>query len=416
MSKSWRGVVMPIVAASAVVAALAPGCSRNKVAGEGRLELEGGRVLLTRDDKPKTVARSISLVTGDTVEVTDGSAKVTFPGGDMLELPPRSIVRLRRGPEVRSGNVLVSTVGPARLIQAAGSQVEVMGSTRIDVSLALRVVTYRGGSVVKSGGRAVLVPALREVSVPVAGVLRGPRPLAIDPADAWDQRFLGDVVAKESDLESRARGFTGQVSSANAESVAYYQGLLPELVGERALRPIDLQGFGRSPSERADVGRFRAGDVLVGAAIALQGQRGAFVDRLTGASAFRAEGASWALVSLDQEVPSIDSLLRLVDSAVNVAPLELAAPASRPPPVVVPVVPAPTRPPTTKSPETQTTTKTTTVAPPPTTVRSPLPLPPDQLRDPQPTPPPLVIPLDRLLEAAIDPVVKLLNDLLGGRR
>jgi len=369
-----------------------------------------------------TVNRSRSLVTGDVIEVGDGNAKVTLPGGDILELRPRSILVLNRGPELRSGNVLVTTAGSPRTVRAAGSQVDALGATRIDVTLALRVVAYAGRAVVRSGSRTVEVPALREASAPVVGVLRGPRPMAIDGADVWDQRFLGDAAAKESDLESRALGFTGQVSRANADSVAYYRSVLSGLNAQQEFRQADVDRLGRTAIdtvEPAATQRFRAGDVLVGAAIALQGRRGTFAERLSGAAAFRAEGASWALVSLDEQVPSIDALVRLVDSAVNIAPLELAAPGARttnpvvePPParvtIMTPTPPIPRAKATTST--TAPTTKTTT----PTT--TPLPLPPEQQQPPPPSRPALLLPVDPLLDATVDPVVKLLNDLLGSGR
>jgi len=416
MTLARRLVVVIVV--TAAVTALVPGCRGGaKVEGEGRLD-PNGRVVLTRDDQPATVSSSRSLVTGDVVEVGDGTAKVTLPGGDMLELRPRSILAFNRGPELRSGNVLVTAAGARRTVRAAGSQVDALGATRIDVTLALRVVAYGGRAVVRSGGRTLEVPALREASVPVIGVLRGPRPLAIDRADPWDRRFLGDAAAKEPDLESRARGFTGQVASRNANSLFYYRSVLPGLSGEPAFRQADVDHLGRAAVidavEPVSTERFRAGDVLLGAAIALQGRRGTFAERLAGATAFRSEGASWALVGLDQQVPSIDGLLRLVDGAVNVAPLELAAPGSWSSAPAV-AEPAPARPTSTTVPPrapSTTTTRPTRPAPVPTTTLPP-PLPQQRA---QQTPPPLVLPIDPLLDAVVDPIVKLLNDLLGTGR
>ncbi|MEO5678679.1 MAG: hypothetical protein ABIS47_03325, partial [Acidimicrobiales bacterium] len=359
MSAAALRRLVTLLAVAAAVAALVPGCNRGKVGGEGRLD-PAGRVVLTRDDQPTTVTRSRPLVTGDTVEVAEGTAKVTLPGGDVLELRSRSILVLARGPDLRSGSMLVTTSGPARTVRATGSQVDASGATRIDVSLALRVVAYGGRAVVRSGGRTLEVPALREASVPVVGVLRGPRPLAIDGNDAWDRRLFGDAADREADIESRARGFTGQVAPSNASSVSYYRDLLPGLAGETAFQKEQVERLGRAvvaPAEAVGASRFRAGDVLLGAAVALQGRRGTFAERLAGATGFRAEGASWALIALDQQVPSIDDLLRLVDGAVNVAPLELAAP-GRPVAPAVPEAP-PARPVTAPRPTTPPTPSTT---------------------------------------------------------
>lgn len=414
MTTSTRRLALCV--AAVVALAFVTGCNRNKVEGEGRLD-PSGQVVLTRDDKSTTVAGSRSLESGDTVEVVEGSAKITLPGGDTLELRPRSVLAVNDGPDLRSGNLLVTTQAAPRLVRAAGSQVDASGTIRIDLTLALRVAAYGGKAVIRSGGRPLDVPALREASVPVVGVTRGPVPLTIDRNDPWDQRILGDTATKEPDLESRARGFDGLVAPADARSVAYYRNLLPGLGQEQAFRQADVDRLGGALVETAEPAarRFRAGDVLLGTAVAIQGKRGSFAERLAGAADFRTAGATWALVALDQQVPSVDGLLRLVDSAVNVAPLELAAPAppgsgsglGEPPPAR-PVGPTPTTRPVTR--QTTATTRTTrpTASPTPTT-------PPPQQQPAQPARPALVQPLDPLLDSTVDPVVALLNDLLNNR-
>lgn len=396
-----------IVLVAMSVAVLLPGCRRAKVEGEGRLDPDG-RVLLTRDDQQATVGRPRSLVTGDAVEVTQGTATITLPGGDVLELRPRTVVVLADGPDLRRGSVLVSADGAPRTVRAAGSQVDAAGRIRIDVALALRVVAYGGRAVLRSGGQSRDVPALREASVPVIGVLRGPRAMAIDRADPWDQRFLGDSAAKELELERLASGFTDNVSAANASSVAYYRTVLPTLKGESAFRQAEVDRLGRpalDAAQQAGTARFRAGDVLLGAAIALQGRQGSFATRLARVTDFRALGASWSLVCLDEGV-AIGDLQDVLDDAINAAPLELAAPASRTGSILAPEpLPARATTTTTTRPATARATGTTS------TTRAP------QQQTPPPTQPqprpPIILPVDPLLDALVDPVVKLLNDLLG---
>lgn len=403
-----RRRVALLVAVVAVAGSLAA-CNRSKVEGEGRLDPDG-RILLTRSGDLTTVSRTRSLAAGDIIEVAEGTAKVALPGGDVIELRPKAVVALDRGPELRSGTILVTAPGAPRALRAAGSQIDVAGAVRLDVALTLRVGVYSGYAVVKSAGRTNDLPALREASIPVVGLFEGPRPLAIDREDAWDQRYLGDAAAKEPDLESRGRGFTNQVSRANAASAAYYRGLLPGLAAEQAFNQGAIDRLGR-PAGAQEGERFRAGEVLLGAAVALQGKRGSFAQRLDSGATFRSQGASWALVALDQQVPSIDGLLRLIDGAVNVAPLELAAP-SAPAPAAVVVEPPPARPTPTTAPRrvTTTTTRPATRSTAPTTT-TPTTLPPQQ---PQPTEPgTIVLPVDPVLDAVTDPIVALLNGLLG---
>lgn len=402
MGRRRLSLLVAVVSVSALMSA----CNRTKVEGEGRLDPDG-RVLLTRGDKPLTVSRPRSLAPGDTLEVAEGTAKLTLPGGDVVEMRPRSVLVLDRGPDLRSGTVLVTTVGAPRTLRAAGSQVDASGAVRLDVTLALRVAVFGGYAVVRSGGRTFGVSALREASVPVVGVLEA-RPLTISRNDAWDQRFLEDAAVKEPDLESRARSFSGQVAADDAGSVAYYRNLLPGLGAEQSFGQDDVDRLGRPPGTQPG-DRLRAGEVLLGAAIALQGKRASFAERLDRAATFRAEGASWALVALDQQVPSIDGLLGLVDAATNAAPLELAAPSTPPAPVAV-LEPPPARPTTTTAPRRQTTTTTARVARPAPTTTTTRPR-----QQPQPADPgTIVLPVDPLLDAVTDPVVDLLNNLLGG--
>ncbi len=413
MSASTRRLVALLLVAGLAIVVI--GCNRSaKVAGEGRLE-PAGRVLLTGSgDKPVTVGRPRALKSGDTVEVVEGTAKVTLPAGPVLELQPRTVLHLSRGPELRNGDLLVTSPGPPATVRAAGSDVGVTGAARVTIAPALRVAAYQGAASVRSGGRALEVPALRMAEVSLIGLLPGrPSPLVLDRSDPWVGRFLREAADKEAALESRSRGFTTQVNPGESASAAFYSALLPGLPFPSEFQQAEVDRLGRSQPQAPA----RAGEVLVGAAVALQGQRGTFSERVAGAAAFRAEGATWALVAVDQQVPSLDALLRLIDGAVNAAPLELAAapavapaalPSEPPPARATPTpnpTPIPTRGPTTRAaPRTTTTTtprRTTTRVTPPA--------------QPAPDPPGGLLPLDPLLETTVEPVVELLTDLLGRR-
>ncbi len=386
---------------SSAVAALLVGCNPSTQAtGEGRLE-PGSQVLLTtRGGQPVTSSKSRPLESGDSVEVFQGVAKVTLPDGQVLELQPRSVLVLDQGPELRSGDLLVtapSGSSPTSAIRAAGSQVRVSGAARITFAPSLRVVTYQGTSTLRSGARQIDVPALRSADVSLPGLLPGrPSPLTLNRSDPWVGRFLREALEGEAGLENRSRGFTSQVAATDASSPAFYSSLLPGLAAPLQQGVVDR--FGRAQPGTP----VRAGEVLIGLIVALQGQRGTFADGVSGAATFRAEGASWALVAVDQQVPSIDAVLRMVDDAVNVAPLELAAPAPTAPP------PTPPRTPTTRPANPRVTPA------PPTTTRPAQPRTSTPTQAPPTTAPPAV-PLDPLLDATLDPIVELLADLLNGR-
>jgi len=399
------------VMVSSGVAALLLGCNpSSKATGEGRLE-PGSQVLLTtRGGQPVTSSKSRPLQSGDSVEVFEGTAKVTLPDGQVLELQPGSVLVLDQGPDLRRGDLLVtapSGSSPTTAIRAAGNQVRVSGAARITIAPSLRVVTYQGTSTLSSGARQIDVPALRTADVSLPGLLPGrPSPLTLDQADPWVGRFLREALDVEAGLESRSRGFTSQVAATDARSPAFYISLLPELAAQTALQQDLVDRFGRVQPDTP----VRAGEVLIGSIVALQGQRATFADRLAGAAAFRAEGASWSLVAVDQQVPSIDAVLRMFDAAVNVAPLELAAPAPTVPPPTLPPptlpVPAPTtRPANPRTAPAPNTTSTTRPAQPRASTPTQAP----------PTTAPPAVSLDPLLDANLDPVVALLADLLNGR-
>ncbi|MEJ7765649.1 MAG: hypothetical protein WKF86_09150, partial [Acidimicrobiales bacterium] len=99
MSASLRRRLSVLLVASCLAASVT-GCNRDtKVGTEGRLESEG-RVLLSGPGRqPVTAGRSRALEAGDTVEVVEGTAKVTLPAGAVVELQPRSVMFFSQGPE-----------------------------------------------------------------------------------------------------------------------------------------------------------------------------------------------------------------------------------------------------------------------------------------------------------------------------
>jgi hypothetical protein len=165
----------------------------------------------------------------------------------------------------------------------------------------------------------------------------------------------------------------------NGVTVAAYAAVLGGLANEGDFTQTLLN---EAPQE--------SGEKFIGAAIASLSRRGAFVDRWRATFAFRAAGANWGFVALDQGVAS-DPLLSAVQSALNATPFQFAL-AARPQPTATTTASAsgggPTTTPTTAPSGPTTTTPPTT---PPTTTVVP------------PTGSPVV-----------DGIVKNVNGLLGG--
>jgi hypothetical protein len=155
-----------------------------------------------------------------------------------------------------------------------------------------------------------------------------------DP-DPWDRRFLGDAIDLGRDLDGLSRGFTAQLGPRARASASLLRDVLPPLAGESAFIDglVDAQS---SP-----------GESLIGAAIVVEAS-GGFLQRWTEVFAFRADGARWGLVALDQQVMR-DALRGRIDDAVSRSPLLFAVGASRLSPTTT--APSTTAPPTTQAPD-----------------------------------------------------------------
>jgi hypothetical protein len=161
---------------------------------------------------------------------------------------------------------------------------------------------------VASAGRDLVVPALRQASVPAPGLV----PAAATPLDyradnPWDRRYLGDAIDLGDELQARSDGFTNQLQPGEGHTAGFYRQLLPALENEPAFTQALLQ-----PD-------MLPGDTLIGAAITVEGKDGSFLDRWQSVFAFHDQGARWGLVALDQHVTR-DPLLSTVDDALGRRP------------------------------------------------------------------------------------------------
>ncbi len=322
------------VLATAILAAACSGGGGGPLSA--RLGPSGGVEVATGGGAYHSVNGSRTLHAGDRVKVGSGKAAIRLHGDRQLELRNGSEVEFAAaagGTSLKSslvsGDLLVTAAGDGDPLDVtvADSEVSVTGgAARLSRGSAATVASYTAGVTVASAGRALQVPARRQVAVPAAGLLPGkPSPLIFKPGDSWDQRFLGDAIDLGNQLVARSRGFTAQLGPGEGRSAGFYRQILPALANEPSFDVASL-GPDRSP-----------GEALVGLAITVQGNRGSFADRLASVFAFHDDGAAWGLVALDQGV-SRAPLLSGVDEAIGRGPLSLA----EAPPVAAPAVGGPT--------------------------------------------------------------------------
>ncbi len=398
-----RVLVVLVVA----VVGLGASCSNDEKlgAGEARLSVErGSRVLAgRRGDGLRLVTGDRRLGLGSQVKVLAGSAVVALDDGSTVEVRKGSEIELGSPMSLVAGDALVTTSGRPLTVAAAGSQVQVAGAARLLRDLAVSAASYQGQVTLRSAGRSLVVPALRQAGVPTLGELPDqPEPLEYDAADPWDRRFLGEAIDMGAELEAKSQGFTASLQRGEGTTPGFYRQLLPELGSEPAFGPSLLSS--RRPP----------GETLVGAAIVVAGRQGSFAERWNGVFGFREQGAAWGLVALDQQVTDVTALGRTVDLAIGRVSFAFAPPSSVPSssaPSDVPRTPRPSSTPASSP------TPTSRPAPPssPPTTRPPA--------GPAPTTPTLPLPVPttpppsgerQLLAPLLDTVGDTLDGLLPG--
>ncbi|HEX4903737.1 MAG TPA: hypothetical protein VFV42_13045 [Acidimicrobiales bacterium] len=363
-------VALPAVLVAGLLAVLLQGDDDAPGPAQGRIEVVAGAVRVTdAAGATRRVTDAETVDFGDVVEVVDGTARLELADGSTYELRHRdgvgSTATVGSPPELTAGDALVLDGFPAA-VRVGTATLRAQGALRVDAASAT-AVAYGGRVGVAGVGDVAELPMLRRlVLVPGAS----PEPAAFDGADEWDRRFLGEAIAFGQRLEALARGYTNDLPPGGGRSVEFFAGVLPALEDEREFN-ADLLDPGRAP-----------GETLVGAAIAVQGRRGTFRDRWSEVFAFRAAGAAWGLVALDQGVSSAP-LLETIELAIG-APTRAGA--DTPPSTTTTTTPG------TAATTTTSTSTTSTTAPPPGAPPAP---------DP---------PAGGLLGPVVDPV----GDLLGG--
>ena len=340
--------MLVLVLVTGVVAVVLHGREDRPGPEQARLEVDGTATVTDLDGTTRTIVDDGEILDfGEQVVLDAGTGVLELAGGATYELRNRDGIgtSVEVGSPVRltGGDVLVADGFPAQLSFDTAT-LTAQGALRVDAEDST-ASAYAGRTRVTGVGDLGELPGLRRL-VLVAGA--APEPVAFDGGDPWDRRFLGEAIAFGERLEALARGYTSDLAPGAGRSVAFFRSVLPELADERELGD-DLLDPARSP-----------GETLVGAAITVQGRQGTFRERWSEVFAFRAAGAAWGLVALDQGVsatPVLDTIelaIGVVDDAADGGTTSTGA---GPRATTGTTAPGPERPPTTGTP--------TTTAPPP---------------------------------------------------
>jgi hypothetical protein len=378
-------VALPLVLVAAIVAVALHGDDEAGSA-QGRIVVDGRAVVTGSDRSTRTVVDQTTVDYGDTVLVEDGTATLELAGGARYELRHHdgtgTQLEVGSPPTLLTGDALVLDGFPAAL-RVGGATLRARGPMKAAAE-DLVAEAYAGGTGISGVAGATELAALRRlVLVPGAE----PEPIMFDGTDPWDRRYLGEAIAFGEQLEAIARGYTRGLPPGGDRSEDFFRSVLPALASEREFGD-DLLDPGRPP-----------GETLVGAAIAVQGGRGTFRDRWAEVFSFRAAGAAWGLVALDQGVSSAP-VLQMVELAIDApsSPGRTGTPVPRSTPTTSPSPPAPTPPSTPPSVPPATTPSVPDAGSPPSAPSEPPP--------PESTP--------GLLDPVTEPVFDLLDGLLDG--
>ena len=300
--KPGRRVLVALVALGLVAAS----CSDDGPAiDEARLRVDGQATVTDSEGAVEVVTDGATLSFGDTVVVDEGTAIMELAAGQLYELRAGVVdseVVVGSPPTVLAGDALVAGGFPAAITYET-TTMSAQGALRVRAGVP-SASAYAGRARISGAGGLEEVLGLRQVVLTPSAV---PEPIAYDPSDPWDRRFLGEAIAFGQRLEALARGFTSDLQPGGGRSVSFFESVIPALADEREFS-ADLLGD-RPP-----------GETLVGASIAVQGRNGTFRERWEEIFAFRDAGAAWGLVALDQGVSSAP-VIETIELAIADAPL-----------------------------------------------------------------------------------------------
>lgn len=389
--------------AAVLIAVAGSACTDDKVSADEASVLvdpDSSVLVAERGGKMRPAEGRVTLHLGAQVKVLKGSASVSLHDGAQLEVRTGSEIQLGTPIVLVSDDLLVTSAAAPVKVAVAGSRFTVSGVARLSRDFAASAAAYRGRVELRSAARSLTIPALRQAAAASLGVLPAePEALDYDPGDAWDRRFLGSAIDLGEELEAKSEGFTRSLDPGEGRTPGFYRLLLPDLEDEPA--------FGAE-----SIGDRRAGELLIGATIAVSGTRGSFAERWASVFEFRDQKARWGLVALDQQVADLKGVVGAVDQAIGRQSFAFAPlPGTVRPPPAGPAGPAPApvvAPPAAEAPRAA--PSAPPARPPARAPASPPPLlsVPQLVRDPEP-----LAPTEGLLAPVVDVLTTTIDGLLG---
>ena len=248
--RSWKVVLF---------VALSAACARTPSADQAQLRVLplAGDVRVVQGEESTSLDEATDLDAGSRVVTgATGRAEVLLPAGRRIELAPNAdvLVGSPDGAEINRGRVLVEVPEAGITLQAGDAEIQAKDSVfRLERGFSVVLGVYRGAATVVGSGVAP-VPELRQATVVPGGAIpSGPRPLVVDPNDAWDAKLLGPAIDLGLRLLNLERGLTRQLPSGGAgEAIGgvlssgvprtVLRGALTELGGARAVVAATLAG------------------------------------------------------------------------------------------------------------------------------------------------------------------------------
>jgi hypothetical protein len=391
------------------------GCGHSNT-GLARITVDGQAQVTAPDGSAHAAHSGDVLKAGDTVQVTAGEAAVRLLPSGVLQLRTGTQLVIGKTPRLAMGDLLIQAIGhPVQVSAQEATLVVPAGVAQLAVGTVATGMTakvYEATSHLDiAGNPPAPIAAPRQITLtPQTRLPVQATPLQYQDSDAWDHLYLATAEAVSTQLGAAGTGFNAQVPANQGKDAAFYQQLVPTLIG-RADFVSAFDGVQRQqpvgPAPAA-----KPGDYLIASVIALHGTNGTFNDRLTNELIFSAQGAPWGFVAYDQGVADLTGVLNDVLAAIGRAALPFTgAPASQIaiPPPSSPSTPT-TRPNRQATPTTRPATTTTNPRQPrPATTTTTIP---PSLQLPVPV---LPGPLGAILNPLLDPLIQALNNILAGR-